>query len=243
MFSVVSVCPQGVVLYRTLPQPPPLLSPRSQPHGHVTYSTWISLDRDPPPLPGLVQTFYCPQRSWGKVIFSQVSVILLTGGMSAPGGVCSRGVYSQWGVCLLPRGVSAPGGICFRGCLLPGGVCFWGGVCSQGGVPGGDPPLERPLLWAVRILLKCILVYYEVRTVGERAFSITLECFPVCLIKTTKACLKKLVTKFPTFRSTVMISLKTSSSQGLINLLEDHRVLGDISAFHLPFSLVYKLSD
>ena len=30
---------------------------------------------------------YRPQRSWGKVIFSQASVILLTGGMSALGGV------------------------------------------------------------------------------------------------------------------------------------------------------------
>ena len=33
--------------------------------------------------------FYRPQRSWGKVIFSQASVILLTGG----GGASSRG----WG--------------------------------------------------------------------------------------------------------------------------------------------------
>ena len=47
------------------------------------------------------------------------------------------------------------------GVSAPGGVCSWEGVCSRGcllrGVPGGDPP-GRPLLWAVRILLECILV-------------------------------------------------------------------------------------
>ena len=62
--------------------------------------------------------FYRPQRSWGKVIFSQVSVILLTGkcllrGVSAQWGVCSGGGL-PWG-CLL-WGVSAPRGVCFAGC-------------------------------------------------------------------------------------------------------------------------------
>ena len=38
----------------------------------------------------------------------------------------------------------------------PGGVSAPGGACSWG-VPGGDPP-GRLLLWAVRILLECILV-------------------------------------------------------------------------------------
>ena len=55
---------------------------------------------------------YRPQRSWGKVIFSQASVILSTRGVPGPG----RG--------LLLGGVPGPGG----GCLVPGGV------------PGGDPP-------------------------------------------------------------------------------------------------------
>ena len=39
-------------------------------------------------------TYYRPQRSWGKVIFSQASVILLTGGVhGCSGGMrgCSRG--------------------------------------------------------------------------------------------------------------------------------------------------------
>ena len=89
---------------------------------------------------------YRPQRSWGKVMFLQASVILLTG------GVWSRG----WGVSG-PRGVSAPRGVCSGGCLLPGegyllpgggvsapGVSALGGVCSRVvsalGVPGGDTP-------------------------------------------------------------------------------------------------------
>ena len=55
--------------------------------------------------------FYRPQRSWGKVIFSQASVILLTGGgVPAPGGGCSqggvwsRGVVWSWGGGLVPGG-------------------------------------------------------------------------------------------------------------------------------------------
>ena len=64
--------------------------------------------------------------SWGKVIFSQVSVILLIGGVwrLVPGGA------SSWG------GVSGPGGSLLGG-SAPGG-CLLQGVCS-GGVPGGDP--------------------------------------------------------------------------------------------------------
>ena len=77
--------------------------------------------------------YYRPQRSWGKVIFSQASVILLTGGCFLRGGASSGGGCFLWGV------------------LPP-----WGGTSSQGG-PGGDP-LGRLLLRAVRILLECILV-------------------------------------------------------------------------------------
>ena len=80
---------------------------------------------------------YRPQRSWGKVIFPQASVILLTGGVVCsrggcllPGFVCSRG-------CLL-QGVSAPGGIWSGGCLLPGGCLLQGSLLL--GAPGGVPP-------------------------------------------------------------------------------------------------------
>ena len=58
---------------------------------------------------------YSPQQSWGKVIFSQASVILLTGGGSAPGGLL------------------------LGGCFLLGCVSALGGVCSWGWA-GGDPP-------------------------------------------------------------------------------------------------------
>ena len=59
--------------------------------------------------------YYHPQRSWSKVIFSQASVILSTG------GVCSRGGPGSGGV-PAPRGMPAPGG------------------CLVLGVPGGEPP-------------------------------------------------------------------------------------------------------
>ena len=57
--------------------------------------------------------FYRPQRSWGKVIFSQVSVILLIGGVSAPGGPAPGVCACSGGGGACSWGVSAPGG-----CLL-----------------------------------------------------------------------------------------------------------------------------
>ena len=62
--------------------------------------------------------FLPPQRSWGKVIFSQASVILLTGGTLPPGGggVLPRG----WGVDASSQGgASSRGGV---GCFLGGCV-------------------------------------------------------------------------------------------------------------------------
>ena len=82
---------------------------------------------------------------WGKVIFLHLFVILFTVGVPGPGVGSAPGGS-------VPRG-SAPGVPCSGGGLLP--VC--GGVCSGGGVPGGDPP-RRLLLRTVRILLECILV-------------------------------------------------------------------------------------
>ena len=46
---------------------------------------------------------YRPQRSWGKVISSQASVILLTGGVLPPGGCFLHGGTSSQG-CVLPPG-------------------------------------------------------------------------------------------------------------------------------------------
>ena len=69
-----------------------------------------------------------PSTKLGKVIFSQASVILSTGGESAPGGGC------------LVWGVPGPGGCLVWGGCLVGGAWPWGGGAWSEGVPGGDPP-------------------------------------------------------------------------------------------------------
>ena len=46
---------------------------------------------------------YCPQRSWGKVMFSQVCVILFTGGVCMVAGRCAwllGGMHGCWGACM-----------------------------------------------------------------------------------------------------------------------------------------------
>ena len=85
---------------------------------------------------------YRPQQSWGKVIFSQASVIMLTGG-PGPGEVSALG-------CLVPGG-SGPGGclvlgvgVCSGGCLLQEG-CLVSGVAGPGGLlPGGVCLVDTP---------------------------------------------------------------------------------------------------
>ena len=98
---------------------------------------------------------YRPQRSWGKVISLQASVILSTGGCLllgglVPGGALSGGAWSS-GVC--SQGVPGLGGACSRGGVPGpgGGVCSWRGACSWGGgawfggvcAPGGCAPREE----------------------------------------------------------------------------------------------------
>ena len=61
--------------------------------------------------------------------------LLLGGGVSAPGDVCSQGVSASWGLGCLLRGMSAP-----RGCLLPGGGV---GVVSQHALRQNPPPVNR----------------------------------------------------------------------------------------------------
>ena len=108
---------------------------------------------------------YRPQRSWGKVIFSQASVILSTGGCLL------------WGVS--GPGVSAPRG----GCLVPGGVWSWGvsapgGAWSRGGA-WWRPRQGQLLLRAVRILLECILVchnFHQVIHLEHISTHLTLFC-------------------------------------------------------------------
>ena len=102
-----------------------------------------------------------------------VSPSMLLWGVSALGGICSRGYLlrrSAPGGCLLPArclflGVSAPrgcllwevsalGGVCSRGVSAPGGGCLLrglsapGGVCSGGCIPASTeadtpPPCEQ----------------------------------------------------------------------------------------------------
>ena len=65
-------------------------------------------------------SYYRQQRSWGKVIFSQASVILSTGGGACVAG--GRGMLGRGGVC--GRGVCMVGGVRARerGCAWQGGL-------------------------------------------------------------------------------------------------------------------------
>ena len=66
--------------------------------------------------------FYRPQRSWGKVIFSQASVILLTGG-------CYSNIHCRW-YPSMPCSRSHRGGACSGGVPAPGrcGLLLWPSV-------------------------------------------------------------------------------------------------------------------
>ena len=91
---------------------------------------------------------YRPQRSWGKVIFSQASVILLTGGEGRGRGVwCCPSMHCRW----------YPSMPCSRsrgGLLLGGGVLGpGGGACSQGGAWFWGVPLPRGLAFCYGLLL------------------------------------------------------------------------------------------
>ena len=110
---------------------------------------------------------YCrPQRSWGKVMFSHVCVILFTGGLLSQHALqvvsqhalqqVSRGVISKHVLQVVSQHAShqVSRGVCCRGGLL-------GGSPSGGLLPGGclvETPPRQLLLRAVRILLECILV-------------------------------------------------------------------------------------
>ena len=95
---------------------------------------------------------------WGKVIFSEASVILFTGGGGLPTGGSSLG-----GGCIQGRDLHLGGGVCLwrvyiqgiRGLHLGEGVCLQG-VHIQGGLGNPRPESEKR---AVRILLECFLVF------------------------------------------------------------------------------------
>ena len=100
---------------------------------------------------------------FAKVMFSQVSVCLSTGGLRGGGGACVVGsMCGREGV----HGGGVMGGIC-RGMCVVGGMRGGEvqGVCGRGAcVAGGHAWQERrPLQRVVRILLECILVCSNVQ--------------------------------------------------------------------------------
>ena len=123
---------------------------------------------------------YCPQRSCGKVIFSQVCV---KNSVHGGRGVCVKGVCMAGGHvwqgrvcvargCVWKEGVCMAEGHAWRGCVWQG--CVWWGACVAGGCvwqvgvclawghawQGGKHAWQekRQLQRAVRILLECTLV-------------------------------------------------------------------------------------
>ena len=106
---------------------------------------------------------YRPQRSWGKVMFLHVSVILFTGVLSQHAlQVVSQHALQQVLGGAIPACIA--GGI--LACLAAGlrGVCSGGGLLPEVSAGGGcleETPPGRLLLRAVRILLECILVFFS----------------------------------------------------------------------------------
>ena len=99
------------------------------------------------------RNIYHPQRSWGKVMFLQASVILLTGGgmrgcrgeggmRGCQGGVCGHWgcawllgacvVAGGWGACVVARGMRGYQGVC----MVVGGMHGCWGVCMAAGGRG-----------------------------------------------------------------------------------------------------------
>ena len=87
----------------------------------------------------IVSFYYRPQRSWGKVIFSQACDSVHRGGAWSGGvGAWSRGVGLVQGCVSGPGGVPGLGGCAWsRGCLVPGGAWSWGVCMVLGGTWSG----------------------------------------------------------------------------------------------------------
>ena len=76
-----------------------------------------------------VSCYYRPQRSWGKVVFSQACVILFMGGgfggMHHCWGACmvAGGVHGCWGVCVVAGGMHGCRGRAWLlgACMVAGG--------------------------------------------------------------------------------------------------------------------------
>ena len=98
---------------------------------------------------------------WGKVILSHLFVILFTGGVLSQHAlqVVSQHALQQGG-CAIQHALQW--GACSPGVAWSGGCLVWGVPGLGGLLPGGclvETP-RQPLLWTVRILLECILVWH-----------------------------------------------------------------------------------
>ena len=103
----------------------------------------------------IISLFYRPQRSWGKVMFLQVSVILLTEGVPGP-----------WGGLLREGGGSAPGG----GCLVE--------------TPLGRPLLRAVRILLECILVDSLIVITYWLTKLYRSFEIFfIRSFTLCRLR------------------------------------------------------------
>ena len=135
---------------------------------------------------GALTYYYRPQRSCGKVMFSEVCVknsvlgghvwqgrawqggrkCMVAGGGGMHGRLCAWWGHAwQWGVCgrgghAWQRGMHEC--VCGRGACMAGDMCgSWRACMARECVwQGGCAWQEKwPLEWAVRILLECILVW------------------------------------------------------------------------------------
>ena len=117
--------------------------------------------------------------STGRGLVPGLVCLLPGGGWSGPRGCLLRkglGVSAPRGVpgpggALVPGAVPALGGSASGGCLLQG-VSVPRGMAALGGVVPGclvETP-QRLLLWAVRILLECILVDVRFKLVTSCPF-------------------------------------------------------------------------
>ena len=100
-------------------------------------------------------TKYVPptNKVWGKVIFSQASVILSTGwGLGFPAFITGH----------MTRGS------CIQGGLPPGGVCLWG-VCIQGGWADPQVCLQRRRLDKYPFWMQTPLRYMYTMGYGQQA--------------------------------------------------------------------------
>ena len=115
----------------------------------------------------ILKYFYRPQRSWGKVMFLQASVILLTGGSRHPPGTDTLPEQTP-----LPRADTPP---------RPDPPEQTPPLEQT--PPGPDPPPPTSMLWdttinarAVRILLECNLVWNVITNVSKYKLRRHLKC-------------------------------------------------------------------